>query len=488
MFGYAWKSILRTPVKTILFIVLVSAVTVFSCLGFGMWNESAELLKRADETYTTAALIEYVDEGYPSSTDYSPTMVRTLREFDYSVLSDQEEVLNFDRQYDIGGHMEGFSMDKKREFFGVNNIQYGDVALLRYMFSTSRGDVFVLRDIPNLGTRGSAMSVKKGAQITLVFDEGQKDPGAGNYVKGHFYLAHGYFDYNPDYSIRMVVTGAENEAAPEEALETLRYPFLDLGESADEKDWPEEAEYILAQGRFYALQKTHITVHPTTNVALSTPFLQQETYLLEGGRYFTEEEYERGAKKIIVSSRLATSMEKTVGDTIHLDLYSAFTAFEDGVTGTSDFWPSAQSYLDSGEYEIVGVFQNTDTLLKTVYIPLVPGTPWLKDMTAGYQMAVVHLKNGTGDSYYAKVKPHLTANMRIVIDDQGYSEAVAPVLSLQRTAVLISLVSLSSALAVLLLFAYMYVSRQKATASRNGASASGCTSCPASFSWLVWPS
>ena len=73
MFGYALKSILRTPVKTILFIVLVVAVTVFSCLGFGMWNASAELLRRADQTYTTAALIEYVDDGYPSSTDYTPT-------------------------------------------------------------------------------------------------------------------------------------------------------------------------------------------------------------------------------------------------------------------------------------------------------------------------------------------------------------------------------------------------------------------------------
>ena len=473
MFGYALKSILRTPVKTILFIVLVVAVTVFSCLGFGMWNASAELLRRADQTYTTAALIEYVDDGYPSSTDYTPTMVRTLKEFDYSVLSDQEEVLGFDRQYDIGGHMEDFSMGMKREVYGYSNIEYQDVVLLRYMFTTSRGDVFIVRDIMNLGTRGSAMSIKTGMQINLSFDEGQKDPGEGNFIPGHFYIAHGFFNYNLDHSIGFIVTAAENDAAPQDAEETLRYPFLDVGESAEEETWPEEAEYLASQARFYALQKTHITVHPTTNVSLATPFLQQETHLLEGGRYFTEEEYTEGAKKIIVSQRLATSMEKSIGDTIQLNLYSAFTAFEDGLTGTSDFWPSRQTFLDSGEYEIVGVFQNTDTLLKTVYIPLPPDTPWLKDTMAGYQMAVVRLKNGSGDSYYAKVKPHLSANMRLMIYDQGYSEAVAPVLSMQRTAVLISLVSLLSALAVLLLFAYMYVSRQKSTAETMTALGTG---------------
>ncbi|MBQ7601786.1 MAG: hypothetical protein IJU49_06470 [Lachnospiraceae bacterium] len=469
MFGYAWKSILRTPVKTILFIVLVAAITVFSCLGFGMWNASNELLERADGTYKTSALVEYVDDGYPASTDYTETMLRTLKTFDYSILSDQEEVVRFDRQYDIGGHVEGFRMDQRTGAFSTMN-----VLLLRYFFTTSRGDIFSISEIPYLGAEGRFWSIKSGMQVTLTFEEGLEHLGENGYEKGHYYLAVGQFYMNKDntYGYRIVPT--RNDAAPEEAKDLLKEPFLDVGENRKDRDaWPEEAEYLLSQARFFQLSNSHITVHPTTDVSLATPFLQQETHLLEGGRYFTEEEYKTGAHKIIVSERFALSLEKEIGDTIPLDLYSAFTPSEDGLSGTSDFWPSKQTFLEQGDYEIIGVFQNTDTLLKTVYIPLSEDNTWLADLTAGYQMAVIQLKNGTGDSYYAKVKPLLSANMRFTIYDQGYSEAVAPVLSMQRTAVLISLISLASSLAVLLLFAYMYVSRQKGTADTMTALGTG---------------
>ena len=469
MFGYAVKSILRTPVKTILFIVLVAAVTVFSCLGFGMWNASNELLERAERTYTTSALVEYVDDGYPASTDYTETMLRTLKTFDYSILSDQEEVVRFDRQYDIGGHVEGFRMDQRTGTFSTMN-----VLVLRYMFTTSRGDIFSISEAPYLGGEARFWSIKIGMQVTLSFEDGLQSLGEQGYQDGHYYLAVGQFYVNQDNTYGFRITTARNEAAPEEAQPILKAPFLDLGEDRrDRSTWPEEADHLLSQARFYQLSNTHITVHPTTDVSLATPFLQQETHLLEGGRYFTEEEYAQGAHKIIVSERFASSLEKKVGDTVPLDLYSAFTPSEDGLSGTSDFWPSKQTFLDQGEYEIIGVFQNTDTLLKTVYIPLSPNNSWVADLTAGYQMAVIQLRNGTGDSYYAKVKPHLSANMRFTIYDQGYSEAVAPVLSMQRTAVLISLVSALSALAILLLFAFMYVSRQKSTADTMTALGTG---------------
>ncbi len=469
MFGYSLKSILRTPVKTILFIILVAAVTVFSCLGFGMWNASNELLLKADRTYKTSALVEYVDDGYPSSTKYTDTMLRTLKTFDYSLLSDQEEVVRFDRQYDVGGHVEGFNMDQRTGVFSDLN-----VLVLRYLYTTSRGDIFSIAEAPYLGAEARFWSIKIGMQVDLAFSPDLSEPEEGSYQKGHYYMAHGRFFVNKDNTYRFMVMTGVNEAAPSEAAETLRYPFLDLGENRREREtWPSSAEFLLSQARFYQLSNTHISVHPTTDVSLATPFLQQETHLLEGGRYFTEEEYRTGAHKIIVSQRFASNMEVGIGDTVPLDLYSAFTLAEDGLSGTSDFWPSKQTFIESGDYEIIGLFQNTDTLLKTVYIPLSADDMRLMKLTAGYQMAVVQLKNGTGDSYYAKVKPGLSANMRFTIYDQGYAEAVAPVLSLQRTAVLISLISLASALAILLLFAYMYVSRQRETAGTMTALGTG---------------
>ena len=63
--GQSIKSVLRTPFKTILFILLIAAVTAFACLGFGMLSSGNRLLEAADRAYTTKAIIEYIDDGYP---------------------------------------------------------------------------------------------------------------------------------------------------------------------------------------------------------------------------------------------------------------------------------------------------------------------------------------------------------------------------------------------------------------------------------------
>ena len=457
MFGYALKSILRTPVKTILFIVLVSAVTAFSCLGFGMWNASEELIRNADKTYTTSALIEYIDEGYPNSTDYSEEMLRTLRDFDYSLLSDQEEVLTFDRQYDIGGHVEGFPMARSYTMLFPTEA----VMVFRYMYTTSRGDIFVVSKVLYSG----AYEVRQGLQLSVSFDASLTDRKPETYEEGHYYAAHGRFITNQDGTQKFVVTGAFNESAPKEALSVLEFPFVDLGEDKNSERYRDNLQILAAQARFYELSNTHITVHPTTDASLATPFLQQETHILEGGRFFTEEEYASGSRVIILSSRLASAMDVGVGGTIRLDLYNSFCLTDDGLSGTSDFWPSEEQYLDSGEYTVVGVFQNTENLLQTVYIPFSEeNTSWKDAVHAGYQMATVRLKNGTAESYYAKVAPYLEGSIRFTIYDQGYSEAIAPVLAMRETAVLLSAVSAVSALVILLLFAYVFVSRQRGTA------------------------
>ena len=41
--GQSIKSVLRTPFKTILFFLLIAAVTVFACMGFGMLSSGNSL-------------------------------------------------------------------------------------------------------------------------------------------------------------------------------------------------------------------------------------------------------------------------------------------------------------------------------------------------------------------------------------------------------------------------------------------------------------
>ena len=461
MFGYAIKSIFRTPVKTLLFVVLVSAVTVFSCLGFGMWNASEELIRNADKTYTTYALCEYIDENYPDSDKYSEEMLLTLRDFDYSLLSDQKEVLEFDQSYDLGGHIEGYVMNSYTPHSWKKSSAAYAVLLLRYLYTTERGDIFSVNRVLYSG----GYNIRSGWQLSLTFDEAYGGLVPDSYEKGHYYIVHGQIIGNDDGTESLCVVKAENQAAPEETKGVLGFPFVDLGDDKESDRFQKGLEVLSAQARFYALMDSHLIVHPTTDVSLASPFLQQETFILEGGRYFTEEEYESGARVVILSDRAANSMNVTVGDTVPLDLYQAFTPSKDGSSGYRDFWPASQTYIDSGDYTIVGLFQNNENLLNTAYIPLSKeNTAWTSALFTGYQLATARLKNGTGEDYYARVAPKLPGNVRMTIYDQGYSEAIAPVLSMRETAVLLSAVSAVGALVILLFFTFMFVSRQRDTA------------------------
>ena len=54
------KYTVRTPGKTVLFILLITLTTCFLTLGLGLLQGSSELLKKADQIFTTVGMFEYV--------------------------------------------------------------------------------------------------------------------------------------------------------------------------------------------------------------------------------------------------------------------------------------------------------------------------------------------------------------------------------------------------------------------------------------------
>jgi mRNA interferase YafQ len=76
---YGIKSLLRTPVKTFMFMLLITAVTGFLSLGAGMYDSAEKMLDEADEVFMTAGEFRFTLGDYPDG--YSgDVLLREARE------------------------------------------------------------------------------------------------------------------------------------------------------------------------------------------------------------------------------------------------------------------------------------------------------------------------------------------------------------------------------------------------------------------------
>ena len=108
------------------------------------------------------------------------------------------------------------------------------------------------------------------------------------------------------------------------------------------------------------------------------------------------------------------------------------------------------------------------------FIPKPVGqSTWLPEYSVSYQIASLQLKNGTVDEYIERIQPYLENGMRVTAYDQGYSVAIAPILAMRETAILLALIGVICAVIVLMLFAYMYVTKQRETVATMLALGSG---------------
>lgn len=57
------KSIVRTPVRTGLFLLLITAITVFLFLSLNTWSTSNAILRDSDKVFTTIVSFKYRDVG-----------------------------------------------------------------------------------------------------------------------------------------------------------------------------------------------------------------------------------------------------------------------------------------------------------------------------------------------------------------------------------------------------------------------------------------
>lgn len=448
VFRNSLKSILRAPAKSLLLLLLAAAVTAFTCLGVGMRRSAGQLRQEADEVFRTTAVLEYVGKYYPDMETDDSEMIAALAAFDLVPLTGRPEVLSYDTQLTFGGCIPGLTVSAA----GERSYQDAGVILFKVSYDTD-GELRCLI----LDTLYASPDYKPGLFFTWKLTEEMRTalentgspPG-----KGCIYLAAGFFSYDPGRTLRFTVQPFENAAIPDDpALKTLlAAPIVDLTGLNPES-------YGTAAG-YDGLQKVAEACRILNNrVAVSAAddpesflcFQEQETHLTSG-RFLTAED--RGQPVCLVSDYLCRQMGYSLGDTVELDLFGAI-----GTAPLAQCWWPDTGYLRQGEYRIVGTFKETTGLTYQVFIPR--DESWMPAGGLSSTICRFRLSNAGAAAWQAAVKPYLLPEMQISVFDQGYADAVSALNAMRREANVLLAASGISALAILLLLAYLLVMKQR---------------------------
>ena len=174
---------------------------------------------------------------------------------------------------------------------------------------------------------------------------------------------------------------------------------------------------------------------------------QQNLLRLQEGRFPQSGE----AGTCVVSFDMAQQLGLALGDTIDLSILRSdrndrFRLTPDG---------------ESRNLTVVGITTQSEEYYGCVWASDAERT-YESDLF-GYTLGHAVLENGIARRAADSIAALCPDNVRVTLYDQGYSAAAQPLQTMQTTAMAITLAAACSTLAVLLLFAYLFVGRQKET-------------------------
>ena len=225
----------------------------------------------------------------------------------------------------------------------------------------------------------------------------------------------------------------------------------------------------------------------TTNDFSGIPAFNLGNVYMKEGRAITDEEFASGAKVCILNRELATLQNWKVGQKINFDFYE-YDYFTNATSKNSVLAPrylftSPDHFFDSGEYEVVGIYDvrpmtGSSTISEaaisvpwnTIYIPekSLTNAPAEEDRPVTGALLTIWLENGKIEPFIERMNElGITGakqgdyEARFTFYDQGYSRIQPSLEALSGTAELLLILSSSLLVIAALLLAFFYAQSQK---------------------------
>ena len=489
------KQLIRTPLKTILFLLLIVVSTVLVVLGTYLWQRTQQTINHVEESFVTIGTVEQ-----------KPDRVQIVSGWDAASQANYyENQLSYDAVIPIS----------ILNFEGADYIQspekrpYYTTILPDYVTQSANAPVrsmgLIAEFTPVETCIPSEPVAVKINQILSGVNPGTETIYVCNHwvehsevlEKGKIYIAHlnAIPNYHTDSDANIEYTFSKLQSSTQcDALGNRLESSVNMdGQTFDEVT---EGFYETEHGRYWMAMAEGITdiaalipVLPTNSMNL-LPNFHSYAVSVTDGREITEEEFKNGKPVCLVSVDFARMNDLVVGDAITLPLYHANYRYSPHITfgDTGGLWTYSfvnaendvyESFCEE-TYEVVGLYYGSSIygqqpgsieIAQNMFIipqssikasdekNIVEYGPMLHSTTS-FQIA-----NGTAAEYMEAFNRNVPSEIRdyleITFNDNGYEQVIKGLNNMRYVAILLFAVGLFSEIAIIMLFLYLFVVRQR---------------------------
>ena len=374
MLKHSTNSVLRSPLKSVLFVLLLSAAILFVSLGSSMLYSANRMLQQADEQFTTVISLKYGGLHDENGAWADESFQQTIGEMDFAALIDHPAVLAVDTEREIFAYA-GDDTDivqKASPFAYVNIFTFSP----RY-FADDETWVVMSHDSLFGDEVGELILVK----VNPLTRNGEVIP---EFVPGHEYLGAALITYVNNTRVATFIKASD--------LTNHSLGVLDSApEVIDITDSPDyfESEYGMMWNQL--IQSIRIidesfSVTVSSYLPIMAAFHQNQTWLTDGEFEINEGTSETVDQNVCyISDRVAALLGLEVGDTWPLMLH-----YTDQGDPAFSYWDE-----DGFNYEavirIAGIFNEVPGLSFTVYMPY---PSWVEKAPDNYEFLRVQIEIG----------------------------------------------------------------------------------------------
>lgn len=486
------RQMLRTPVKTFVFLLLIVCSGALLTIGANLWLRSNQNLKEYEASFFTIGTVEQ-----------KPVSIRQDMEWDagrkdYEIFQSPE----YDYVYPVSVlQFEGADYIKEPE----KRSYYASYAPEYHLVCSDNADFWVvIAEFSPVEDCIPDESVQVHVTRILNGDKNLED----NYIwfcdhtnenplplsKDKTYIAQlGFIGETHGGRIGNAIPTLEYAPSP---LETSQYtengqimedilkePFA-YYEVAPGFYQSEEGKRYLNYADGLSMPSKTFPVTGTGATMLLMPFQRGDAYICEGND-ISQEEYETGEKVCLISRTFAQNNALSIGDMVHTALY--YTNAKDAasrnyrIDGSQGFSfnilnadGEVPAVFEESTYKIVGIYdtvsgevlgnyqmagdemivpmnsiQNRDCCNILAYGPM-------KGSTTSFQ-----IPNGSIDKFMEEWAKQGITDLDITFYDRGYSELKSGIDQMKSMSILLSGIGLSISIFLLLLFNHLFIAKQK---------------------------
>jgi len=438
VFKHSFNSIIRSPGKTFLFLLLLTASIIFVNLGSSMNYSANRMLDQADEHFDTVIAFKYGDLHNPDGAWADENFQDNLATIDFPALSDHPAVIAVDKERTISA----YAGDGSQVWQSSSPVKDYVILTMRLLAEQDDGTWTALTYDTIFGRRVSGTVFLRvnpysttGADISAELEPGRT------------FLLAALAQTAPSSGLTLT------PLRPAQMVQTPNELLSSFGELTDITDQPgyfesEQGEAWLELAETLSIIDQSFQVVASSDIESMVPFHMKQTWLTSGS-------FQNQQGTCYISERLAGVLGLDVGGTWHL-------AYHYDPAGDPAFTYSPESgFAHEEDCQIAGIFHISTELTYTV---LIPYPDWLTKNPDNYDFLRVHVENAQAEDYLAYAKANLPEMVELQVEDQGYSNAVVPILKLRERSLYMTIASAAAGVAVISLFAYLFIVRQRETA------------------------